>query len=307
MAPALTEDDLTELSSEAIGSDDPRPYIDRLVAAVDEDRLAAPDLASYALGLAADLADGLHDGPLALSLSERSVEATRGETDEHWTRARHAELLLRFGREDEGMRELHALRPQLTRDEMASVYVTEALTENGRGDTAEEWLSTALATAAEIVERAGSGPEADEAREVESALAVRRFHVRRELGLPYDDVDRIAEQLDDEGPDYIFWPKAAFEALLEAQPDAAEELGATWDEHRAMIERDLQESDPSDRPLVEVGTPDLLTALLADDSDDSVAAPTPGPELEWPPGRNDPCWCGSGSKYKKCCLPRGRS
>lgn len=21
----------------------------------------------------------------------------------------------------------------------------------------------------------------------------------------------------------------------------------------------------------------------------------------WPPDRNDPCWCGSGRKYKKCC------
>ena len=21
----------------------------------------------------------------------------------------------------------------------------------------------------------------------------------------------------------------------------------------------------------------------------------------WPPGRNEPCWCGSGKKYKKCC------
>ena len=29
-------------------------------------------------------------------------------------------------------------------------------------------------------------------------------------------------------------------------------------------------------------------------------------DLPWPPGRNDPCWCGSGGKYKKCCLPRGR-
>lgn len=306
MAPALTEDDLTQLSSEAIGSDDPRPFIDELVAAVEEDRLAEPDLASYALGLAADLAEGLHDGDLALALSERSLAATQGGSDEHWTRGRHAELLLRFGREDEGMRELHALRPQLTRDEMASVYVTEALTENGRAEIAEEWLSSALTTAAEIVERA-SGPEADEAREIESALAVRRFYVRRELGLPYDEVDRVAEQLDDEGPDYIFWPRGAFEQLLQAQPDAAEELGATWDEHRAMIERDLQESDPSDRPFVEVGTPELLTALLTDDADDADAAPAAGPELEWPPGRNDPCWCGSGAKYKKCCLPRGRS
>jgi tetratricopeptide (TPR) repeat protein len=23
--------------------------------------------------------------------------------------------------------------------------------------------------------------------------------------------------------------------------------------------------------------------------------------IAWPPGRNDPCWCGSGRKYKKCC------
>lgn len=23
--------------------------------------------------------------------------------------------------------------------------------------------------------------------------------------------------------------------------------------------------------------------------------------LSWPPGRNQPCWCGSGRKYKKCC------
>ena len=23
--------------------------------------------------------------------------------------------------------------------------------------------------------------------------------------------------------------------------------------------------------------------------------------IVWPPGRNEPCWCGSGRKYKKCC------
>jgi tetratricopeptide (TPR) repeat protein len=29
---------------------------------------------------------------------------------------------------------------------------------------------------------------------------------------------------------------------------------------------------------------------------------TPEGELiTWPPERNDPCWCGSGAKYKKCC------
>ncbi len=27
-----------------------------------------------------------------------------------------------------------------------------------------------------------------------------------------------------------------------------------------------------------------------------------GAATAWPPGRNDPCWCASGRKYKKCCL-----
>jgi hypothetical protein len=26
-----------------------------------------------------------------------------------------------------------------------------------------------------------------------------------------------------------------------------------------------------------------------------------GGGVDWPPGRNDPCWCGSSRKYKKCC------
>lgn len=28
-----------------------------------------------------------------------------------------------------------------------------------------------------------------------------------------------------------------------------------------------------------------------------------GAATPWPPGRNEPCWCGSGRKYKKCCGP----
>lgn len=27
----------------------------------------------------------------------------------------------------------------------------------------------------------------------------------------------------------------------------------------------------------------------------------PSRTVAWPPGRNEPCWCGSGRKYKKCC------
>jgi hypothetical protein len=33
----------------------------------------------------------------------------------------------------------------------------------------------------------------------------------------------------------------------------------------------------------------------------SIASSGEGETVDWPPGRNQPCWCGSGTKYKKCC------
>jgi tetratricopeptide (TPR) repeat protein len=35
----------------------------------------------------------------------------------------------------------------------------------------------------------------------------------------------------------------------------------------------------------------------------AVHLTTEGEVIAWPPGRNEPCWCGSGRKYKKCCGP----
>ncbi len=201
------------------------------------------------------------------------------------------------------MRLLHELRPLLTRDEVASSYVIDALTENGRAELAVEWLTTAVTTAADIVERAEPDTDAaDEAAEIEYVLARRRRAVRSDLGLPPDELDLALDELEDEAAaEMVFWPEAAFDQLLAAFPDRAEALGSTWDEHRAQIERTLQEEGWLP---VEMATPELLTATLADE--DVVGVP-PGPLLEWPPGRNDPCWCGSRVKYKKCCLPRARS
>jgi hypothetical protein len=301
VATDLTEDDLTEIAHDALAVGDLRPAITELVAAVEDGRLADEGDTSYAFGLAADLAER-HDGEQALALSRRAVDTALDPQEENWTRGRHADLLLRFGHEEEGMQLLRELRPLLTRDEMGRLYVIEALTENGRGELAEEWLTAALGTAADIVDRAEPGSEAaDDAREIEYGLATTRRAVRAELGLPPDELDQAIDELDDEPvAEMVFWPEAALTRVLTAFPDRAEALGSTWDAHRAQIERTLQAEGWLP---VEVGTPELLTATLADE--DAVEVPT-GPLLEWPPGRNDPCWCGSGTKYKKCCLPRGR-
>ena len=56
-------------------------------------------------------------------------------------------------------------------------------------------------------------------------------------------------------------------------------------EHQAMLEGISLSHGESDAPL-----------------DAAVEAPALPPESSHKPGRNDPCPCGSGKKYKKCCM-----
>jgi tetratricopeptide (TPR) repeat protein len=45
---------------------------------------------------------------------------------------------------------------------------------------------------------------------------------------------------------------------------------------------------------LEAGSAATRSRFAADQLRNGTATP-------WPPGRNDPCWCGSGKKYKRCC------
>ena len=58
-----------------------------------------------------------------------------------------------------------------------------------------------------------------------------------------------------------------------------------WAEYAAWRTEDREEGDPAD----------LRAQYAADRCTDSSAV------ITWPPSRNEPCWCGSGRKYKKCC------
>ncbi|GLZ46884.1 hypothetical protein Acsp06_30690 [Actinomycetospora sp. NBRC 106375] len=306
MAPLLTTDDLDDLGADALDARDPRPAARRIVAAVDDGGLADPDDAGYALSLAGDLYERAGDHDEALALSARSVTAGAGTDDATWLHAMHADRLLRAGRDDEGMAALTTLRPRLHREASAVAAITDALTENGRAELAEQWLTAALHTAVEREERATStsGPDSDEqleAADVVDELVTRRRHVRAHLGLPADEYDVLAEEMD-AAPDLVFFPEAELTRLLAALPGAAGDLGADWDAHRALVEGELQDAAAEGEVLdVEVATPALVAAIIGETDADPVGEP-----LAWPPGRNDPCWCGSGAKYKKCCLPRTR-
>ena len=304
MTPLLTSDDLDRIGAEVPGARNPRPYALQLVDAVDGGRLADPDDAGYALSLAAEAHEGAGDHEEALALSARAVTTGAGTVDATWLHAMHAERLLRLGREDEGMAALTTLRPLLHRDATAVGPIAEALTETGRLELAEQWLTAAMLTAMEREDRATDGSDEQlDLSEVVDQLVMTRRDVRADLGRAPDEYDTLADDLD-AAPDLVFFPESAFTQLLAAHPGIAEELGRDWDTHRALIEGELQDADAEGEVLeVEVATPELLAAMLADTAD---ADQVPGPRLPWPPGRNDPCWCGSRAKYKKCCLPRGR-
>lgn len=308
VAPLLTSDDLDGIGADLQTARDPRPHARELVDAVDGGRLADPDDAGYALSLAAEARERAGDHEEALALSARATTTGNGTLDASWLAAHHAERLLRLGREDEGMASLASLRPLLHRDADAVSPIVEALTENGRGELAEQWLTAALLTAVEREERVAEGSEEHlEVAEVVDELVVTRRHVRADLGLAPDEYDALADDLES-APDLVFFPEAALAQLLAAHPAMADELGRDWDAHRALVEGELQAADAEGEVLeVEVATPELVAAMLSDGGDAADDGdPAPGPRLPWPPGRNDPCWCGSRAKYKKCCLPRGR-
>jgi hypothetical protein len=306
VASLLTSDDLDGIGTDAVRARNPRPYADELVAAVDGQRLADPDDAGYALSLAAEAREQAGDHEEAVALSRRSVSAGAETDDGSWLHASHAERLLRLGRDEEGMAELTGLRPLLLREVTAVGPITEALTENGRGEIAEQWLTAAMVTAIEREERLPEGSEEQlDAWDLVDELVARRRAVRADLGLAPDEYDTLADELD-AAPDLVFWPQQPFELLLRRQPSLADELGRDWDAHRATLEGELQAADAEgERLVVEVATPELLGELSRNPEGPDGDVPA-GVLLPWPPGRNDPCWCGSRAKYKKCCLPRGR-
>jgi SEC-C motif-containing protein len=290
----------------------------------------------YALMGAAENAERIGDLQAARVLAERAIEAHRAQGDpDGYPRAFRARLLLRLGREDEAMGELTALRPLLSQDPDAVVYITETLEAGGRAETAEQWLTAALSTALqrrqELAPRHGE-PDYEQAAAVAFMLAQSRHQIRGDLNLPHDDYDDLADRLmsvvqaalGTDEPDYesatlLFWPQPEFDRLLRCWPSLAEEYGRTWDEHRITVQKTLllwSESSGLRLGLLPGSVEELAAHAErtgADPTDPQVRQDyaehltEPAREIAWPPGRNHTCWCGSAQKYKKCCLSRART
>jgi hypothetical protein len=342
----LTSDDLDEIGQAAFDADDPLKVAAELVEAVEQGRLANKADTGYALSLAAEITEREDDLDAALALADRAVEAYRvhGDAGDGYPRAFRAELMLRLGHEDKAMAEFAALRLLMGRDPDAVSYVSEALQAAGRAEIAEQWLSAALETALERWD--GPSPRradpADGSAEVVYALAQQRHLLRRDLDLPHDEHDDLADRLqdavyggdadEDEYDEYdeddedeyettavLFWPREEFDRVVGRWPVLVEAYGHSWDDHRTRLQRELQLWADSGRTGLALlaGSADELAgyaARIGGDPTDPDVREGYAQRLEshpretlWPPGRNEACWCGSGLKYKKCCLPRSRT
>jgi tetratricopeptide (TPR) repeat protein len=214
--------------------------------------------------------------------------------------------LLKAGEREEGEAVFTALREEHPDDPHLHALFGAARSDSGNWEGALRAFEKAL----ELAKEAGDEP-------LIGRLRAERQECRLKLGLPPDEGDRLAERRALAAPELtsyaIAWfPRDQNEAALERWPDLADDLEDP-DAYCRAIEVRLREMHtatgraPSIAPL-------NVEALLEFASEEGLDPNTGsarsrfaavlggrGGAAPWPPGRNDPCWCGSGRKYKRCC------
>jgi len=223
--------------------------------------------------------------------------------------------LLKVGRKEEGEAVFAAALERRGHDPELHGTIGEARIDSGDLEGAVRAFDRALELA-EAGSAARSTESATDRFRVER-LRAERQECRQELGLPDDEPSRGAGAVDREPPRtqefVIAWfPREEIDAALGRWPSLDGALGDP-DAYCGIIEgrlRDLRAATgrmPGVAPLtveglvgyaeahdLDPGTSEARSQLAAElGRRDEVIA--------WPPGRNDPCWCGSGRKYKRCC------
>jgi tetratricopeptide (TPR) repeat protein len=110
-----------------------------------------------------------------------------------------------------------------------------------------------------------------------------------------------------------WFPAAEWELAIDRWPDLLDDLPADHRSYSRRIEARLKwltRHAPGHSLSVSPLTVDELDEARGADANTGEArswlaaeVARRGRALDWPPARNDRCWCGSGQKYKKCCGP----
>jgi tetratricopeptide (TPR) repeat protein len=220
---------------------------------------------------------------------------------------------------------------QLARDRAVHdghcALAAELLVERGDLVAAAEWYDRAVARLSTDDLEALRGP--DGWMQMASATLRGRREVRKQLGLAMDatdeavplaplqhpvDIDELNTHLAGGGTR----PREV--RMLVFQRDERAEARKTWPaEYEATDEVYYPAAERRWRELAEVGVPKItvvpatavglaaFAASVGGSATDSTVKVrytemiNPSQTIAWPPPRNSPCWCGSGTKYKKCC------
>jgi tetratricopeptide (TPR) repeat protein len=289
-----------------------QPYVDaRTLPEAEEelDRLAGrnAELPVPVGDLYDDLAEAAAEDDefeLAARLEAKAIEA--GCRHRFVAREMRGWYLLKSGATEEGealFRELLTERPN---DAGVRITLGHARSDSGLQAAALDAFDDALAAA----KRRGYRKEIDRAR-------VERRAEREHVGLELDEDDRLAPAPRPPRGGPIAWAVAWFPpdqrtAALAHWPDLAEDL-TDPDRYAGHIETQLRTLHTAlgHRPAVAPIVVDEFTRWAAEEGYDpgsgearSVYAAEidrTGRVIPWPPGRNEPCWCRSGRKYKRCC------
>ena len=113
-----------------------------------------------------------------------------------------------------------------------------------------------------------------------------------------------------------WFPAAEWEQAIDVWPNLLDELPPGHLDYSHRIEARIKRIaclSPGHPLHVSPMTVEGLVAFSSEHDDDSATQEARsayaaelsrrGETVPWPPGRNVPCWCGSGRKYKTCCGP----
>lgn len=289
-----------------------RPYVEAISLAKAESALGdlvdAEELEQQVLGDGydelADEAANAGDCVTAARLERKAIDA--GCRDQKLALEMLGWYLLKAGSVAEGEALYAQLRAEHPDDSEILVTLGHARSDAGLQDQALAAFDEAVI----VAKRVGDADRLDHAR-------IERRAEREHVGLPADPDDELAPEPRPLIREQVAWTLAWFPpdqqaAALARWPTLAEDLGNPI-AYARRLEGHLRELHlgtgrrPSIAPLdVEELTawaasqgldPDSRTARSRYAADIARA----GRAIQWPPGRNDACWCRSGRKYKRCC------
>ncbi|QWF82412.1 SEC-C metal-binding domain-containing protein [Amycolatopsis sp. CA-230715] len=243
-----------------------------------------------------------------------------GGEDGAFARASMASFLFEAGRDDEAREHLEALKRDPGATALVYANVGELFEERGDDKEALTWFAAGCAKISEEdLARYGETGYSEGSEALHG-----RLRVRQAMGFAPDDFDEMVldapfPDFDDESDDDFddpalhemtlpFWSRDELVRAREVWPEPVEE-DAIFREQESM-NRQLSANGISRIKMVPLSVAGL-TELAAATGGDPADAEThdayltkvirEGGTVPWPPPRNGPCWCGSGTKYKKCC------